>query len=583
MKNIFYLLMISVLFIACEGEERMITTVIDDPIINPPTELVTGSVNGTVTDSDGNAVADAAVTYRSSSTRTDENGRFSFSDTELFADGTFVTVAKSGYFQGSRKFYAEENIKSNIHIQLIERTMTESFTASAGAAVDVESATVDLPGGTYLTANGQAYNGEVNVFATYLDPSQEETFDQMPGDLSGVTTDNEVRGLITFGMVAVELEDAAGNPLQLPTGQKATLNMPVPSELQTAAPSTIPLWYFDEANGTWVEEGEAQLVNGEYIGEVEHFTYWNCDVPFDFIELSGILEVNNTGVNNLRIKITDTTSGLCGVAYTGARGSFSLLVPKDQELTLSVVGDCGNLAENIPLGSFGADQNLGVLSTSVDLAEFLLIGEIKDCNGEVSDYSVLEVTNDAGFTSSYNVEDDGSFYIDFSNCGAASSEITVTAVDFVGQTASEPHIVEVGGEVDLGTLSTCEPHSPGSGFTINYEGQSWALQTPMDSTVLANYTEQIIDLGNGLQKHIYEVTVLDWITAGIGEGTFIFTDGDATASYSFSTPEGFDFSGTCAYSLDPSVYFSGVSTDITVTDATIYPGDVEQVYFSFKF
>ena len=74
----------------------------------------------------------------------------------------------------------------------------------------------------------------------------------------------------------------------------ADIVMPVPSEILNSAPATIPLWHFDEDLGSWVEEGQATLVNGEYVGQVSHFSFWNYDVPSNFIHLSG--SIFNIGV-----------------------------------------------------------------------------------------------------------------------------------------------------------------------------------------------------------------------------------------------------------------------------------------------
>ena len=71
--------------------------------------------------------------------------------------------------------------------------------------------------------------------------------------------------------------------------------MPVPAEISTIVhQQSIPMWHFDEDQGTWVEEGEATLVNGEYEATLAHFSFWNYDVPSNFIHLSG--SVFNGGV-----------------------------------------------------------------------------------------------------------------------------------------------------------------------------------------------------------------------------------------------------------------------------------------------
>jgi len=89
-----------------------------------------------------------------------------------------------------------------------------------------------------------------------------------------------------------------------------------------------------------------------------------------------------------------------------------------------------------------------------------------------------------------------------------------------------------------------------------------------------------IDQGN---KTVFGVSILDWLTATAAQGDFIVLDGATEATFTFALPQGFEISGTCAYQPEPQLRFSGIATGITVTDPSLYPGNVEQVFFDFKF
>jgi len=102
----------------------------------------------------------------------------------------------------------------------------------------------------------------------------------MPGDLRGITTGGKEVALKTYGMMNVELQDDAGNKLQVASGQQATITVAVPSALQGTAPATIPLWYFNDSTGRWIQQGAGALQGSSYIGNVSHFTWWNYDVSY---------------------------------------------------------------------------------------------------------------------------------------------------------------------------------------------------------------------------------------------------------------------------------------------------------------
>jgi len=64
----------------------------------------------------------------------------------------------------------------------------------------------------------------------------------MPGDLRGITPAAK-RSPSNLWMMNVELQDDAGNKLQVASGQQPRSRWAVPSALQGTAPATIPLWY----------------------------------------------------------------------------------------------------------------------------------------------------------------------------------------------------------------------------------------------------------------------------------------------------------------------------------------------------
>ncbi|WP_431211175.1 carboxypeptidase-like regulatory domain-containing protein [Puia sp. P3] len=245
----------------------------------PAEQTVTASLQGRVLDEKGMPVQGAAVSSGSATTTTDVNGVFSFSKISMSSRFGFVKVSKAGYFTGSRSIITNGGASNYVSIQLVPRVLTGSFGAAAGKKVLVKTGdTADFTGSSFVNAStNAAYTGNVNVYATYLDPTDVNLYKYMPGDLRGIGTDGKETALQSFGMLGVELQGDAGEKLQLASGAKATLTWAIPAALQTAAPATIPLWYFNDSSGRWIQEGSAIRVGNSYVGQVGHFSYWNCD------------------------------------------------------------------------------------------------------------------------------------------------------------------------------------------------------------------------------------------------------------------------------------------------------------------
>ena len=67
----------------------------------------------------------------------------------------------------------------------------------------------------------------------------------------------------------------------------------------------MPLWYFDEQKGMWVEEGVATKQGNQYVGTVNHFTDWNCDIPSEWnTVITGRILCNGAGVPDDLVRVS---------------------------------------------------------------------------------------------------------------------------------------------------------------------------------------------------------------------------------------------------------------------------------------
>ena len=250
-----------------------------DPIVPyEPGTTITTTIAGKVVGQNGQALNGVEITIGASTTVTDVTGNFIIPKATLSQNAGFIKATKAGYFGGSRTIKPKEKVVNNIVIQLVKKTETGSFANASGGSITANGGSkIDFPANAVVTKSGAAYTGSVKVSAYFLDPTSATCNTEMPGDLRGINTSNNEQVLTSYGMMAVELNGSNGEPLQLATGKTATLTMPIAVATQAAALATIPLWFFDETKGMWVEQGSATKTGNTYIGTVSHFTWWNCD------------------------------------------------------------------------------------------------------------------------------------------------------------------------------------------------------------------------------------------------------------------------------------------------------------------
>ncbi len=441
---------------ACKNDDSVLA---EDDMVFPPSfptaSYLNGSVSGTVIDKAGNPLADVTISSNNNTTETDENGVFLFKDIQLNEYGALVTAEKDGYHYNAKVIRPEKDKMAFTKIMLLEKTLSGTVNSNSGGLVITNGeASIDLPPNGIKTANGDAYNGNVNVYATWLDPTSEDLFLEMPGDLRAADINNSQVQLRTFGMIGVELESDGGEALNLADGQSATIELPVPSELIGDAPTTIPLWYFDETNGYWVEEGHATLEGDRYVGTVTHFSFWNCDVPSNFIDLSGTVVSEAGAVEGLLVEVSIGSNGASGYGYTNEDGFFSGYVPGDEVLTIQVFDDCGLSIYSAEIGPFTEDTQLDNIAVNPDF-DFVTFSGTLDCNGAGNSDGYVKV----GFGANQSiipVNSDGSFSANLSLCSA--TEVVITGYDLTNSQQSIAVSYNINGltSLDLGNINACE-------------------------------------------------------------------------------------------------------------------------------
>ncbi len=153
---------------------------------------------------------------------------------------------------------------------------------AAGVSIEKEDETVGeltIPEASF-PEGVTAITGQI----TYLDP--EGDIGLTPGgDLLALpegANPNEPVPLETFGMMEFDLVDQNGSPIH-ELGGTAEVCMKAGASL--AAGDTIPLWYYDDEAGLWIEEGQGTVEDRDGIlmicGEVTHFSWWNYDQPIN--------------------------------------------------------------------------------------------------------------------------------------------------------------------------------------------------------------------------------------------------------------------------------------------------------------
>ena len=464
-KSIYYIstLIILILLSSCRKDSFNDVYDIDRPEIEQFT-FVEAQVQGVVIDTKNQPISDALVEWGGTSSFTDSNGAFSLSGLVKNKNAA-LEISKIGYFDGIKVIQTFPGEVSEIKVSLAERTLSGTINSQTGGMIEAnEGGKIEFADG-FQHADGTAYQGEVEVYAFYIHPELEYFEQLLPGNQMAINTENVRQVLESYGMINVELQDAQGNELQI--SKPATITSPISQSLRASAPITIPLWHFDIENKYWKEEGTATLVDGNYVGQVNHFTWWNCDVPRDFVYLEGSIAPIRGEEWDHTIRLTNLSSGTIATTNVSQQGSFAGFIPKDEYLKLEILNLCSDVIYSTETGSFDADVVLPeiVISTN-EMNWFKVSGELVDCNNNPVSNGYVSLQYD-GFSEILFVDDQGRFSEILPICNF--DELVFTAVDINNLKNTVAEKISFDSDIKLNQIRVCE--DIGGEFSMTIDGE----------------------------------------------------------------------------------------------------------------
>ena len=497
MKSIYRNLLLVVMafsFFQCQkdlsysGEPDPIPNVPVINIVNP--EPITANLQGNVVDENNQPAVGVNITVGTKTAITDATGYFRILNAPLDKKSALVVAERSGYFKGYRLFAATSGT-NNVAIKLVKKNLAGTVSGATGGNAALSNGTkIALPAnGVVIASSGAAYTGNVKVYATYIDPTATDISTTIPGSYAATDKNNSRVTLSSYGMLAVELESDAGEKLQIKSGLKATLTTAIPASVLSSAPATIALWSIDEQTGLWKEDGIATKQGNTYVGEVSHFSFWNCDVSINAVYISMKLQTSDSlpivyGV--VKITVLDSTNRYA-YGWTDSLGQVSGLVPSNVTLKVEVLDQCFNPVFTQNVLPLLQNTDLGTITVTSTTSINTIKGTLLNCSGlpVTNGYAIITVNNIARYAAT---DTNGEFSINFIACSATVSTGQIIGVDINAQQQSSVTNITINTpSINLGNITACGTSSV---QYINYilDGNSYSVpRTPSDS--LYGYTD----------------------------------------------------------------------------------------------
>jgi len=454
----FFFILISFLFSQCQKEKSFNNPV--DPG-NTMTNPITVTVQGNIVDESGYPASGVTITAGNKTTFTDIHGYFRIREALLDKNSAVVTAEKQGYFRSYRTFIASSGV-NQVMIKLSKKTLSAAFDGTTGGEISLSNgAKISLPAnGFVIASNNTAYTGNVNVYAMYINPSSPEINQTVPGSFMADDKNKKRVILKSYGMLAVELESSSGERLQIADGKTARLTIPIPTSIQSPAPASISLWYVDEKTGIWKEEGDALKTGTGYVGDVKHFTFWNCDVGSPAVKLSLTIQTPDgvsLAYSAVTLKSLDSSYGHVD-GFTDSLGQVSGLVPANTGLVIEIHDQCNNVIFSENIGPYSLDTDLGIVTVPNSLIPVTTVkGTLLNCDNKTTQKGYVIIYNDGdNFVRYAAVTQSGEFSISFIRCTGGNVNYKILGVDeSANQQGNASYFTVSAQNTDIGNIVAC--------------------------------------------------------------------------------------------------------------------------------
>lgn len=421
---------------------------------------VTATLQGNVVDENSQPAIGVTIKVGTKTVTTDNKGFFRVTGAALDKNASLVTAEKTGYFKAYRSFCATSGA-NQVSIKLLKRNLTGTVSATAGGDATLSNGSkVSLPANGIVVASSNAsYTGSVKVFASYIDPTAADIAQTIPGSLMANDKNGNRVGLTSYGMMAVELEGSAGEKLQIKSGSTAQLTTVIPTAAQASAPASISLWYVDEQTGLWKEEGTATKQGNSYVGTVQHFSFWNCDVSANFIHLYLTLNVpGGQPLANTWVKLTRTQGPYPSSSWgwTDSLGQVSGLVPPNEVLQLEVLSYCFDPIYTQNIGPFSQNSILPAITvTPTPNSVSTVSGTLLNCSNTAvtNGYAIISLGNQVHYA---GVDGSGHFSTTILNCSSSTAPVQIVGIDNgTQQQSSTTSVTWAAPTVSAGNIIAC--------------------------------------------------------------------------------------------------------------------------------
>ncbi len=265
-----------------------------------PATVVT-TIGGRVADESNNPIPFAKVTCQGITTVADARGFYLFRNISVNKGRSIIKLENEYY----RSFKPVPGGITYCDILISKQSNSHQLNGSAGGTVnDPSGVSIIFQPGSLLKSDGSIYTGNANIRIVYFDPNDDIYGNVMPvHDNILLAGNGNKKFAYSFGTAKIELLGSSGQVLKLDPTKSATLSIPIAVSQSISTPASVTFSSFDPEIGIWKSEGIAMKSGNNFVGEVNHFSWWGSISPLGIATVNGyVKDISGNPIPNATVE-----------------------------------------------------------------------------------------------------------------------------------------------------------------------------------------------------------------------------------------------------------------------------------------
>ena len=262
----------------------------------------------------------------------------------LDQQGSSIFIQSDGYYDEIR--YVIPALNANLYLEV---TMTriipengiskdiEGFNASDGGIVDAYKTIITFEPNTIVDEEGNLYEGEVNVFASYTYfAAFLHAIRRFPHN--SYVEDRKHKTLNIVGGHNLLLRDEMMNPLYLKEGSSAEIRFKVPASSDVTIPDVLDMMAYDVESDKWISMGNAEKEGEEWTGHIDNLGIiaWGVAHESRIAQLKLVTEEGIIVPNKFVWLFTTDMEIPYSLTFSDSDGNVRIHVPIDKEYLVRI-------------------------------------------------------------------------------------------------------------------------------------------------------------------------------------------------------------------------------------------------------